>query len=371
MPTYYPATIYGGPIWSVHSLCKELASQGHKVIVATTNLNGKKLLDVKTGVPNNIDGVEVYYFPVSYLKNIYFSKELKDFIKKEIINVDFLHIHSIFNWLGVISAKYAKKNGVPFCISTRGALVRGNIEQKSKIIKILWLKLFDKKNLEKAEFIHVTSPQEKIDILNFNYKYKSVEIIPNGINQINLNSNLKLKNDIKRILYLGRISWKKRINLILESMQYLDKYELVIAGNDDEQLQEKLIQFSRKLNILNRVKFVGPIYGDEKFELLNSSDLLVLVSENENFGNVVLEAMICSTAVAVTEKVGISYYLKANNTGFILPENSKEIANSIKKIFSDETNLKHNIKRGFNMANNLFAWKKISSDFESKYLKYI
>ena len=37
VPTYYPATRYGGPIRSVHGLASALASQGHDIHVYTTN----------------------------------------------------------------------------------------------------------------------------------------------------------------------------------------------------------------------------------------------------------------------------------------------------------------------------------------------
>ena len=46
VPTYYPATRYGGPIRSVHGLASALASQGHDVHVYTTNVDGEGVLPV-------------------------------------------------------------------------------------------------------------------------------------------------------------------------------------------------------------------------------------------------------------------------------------------------------------------------------------
>ena len=37
VPTYIPAFRYGGPIYSVHGLCKVLAGLGHDIHVFTTN----------------------------------------------------------------------------------------------------------------------------------------------------------------------------------------------------------------------------------------------------------------------------------------------------------------------------------------------
>src|SRR5687767_6027187 len=40
VPTYLPARRYGGPIESVHGLCKALVARGHDVTVFTTNVDG-------------------------------------------------------------------------------------------------------------------------------------------------------------------------------------------------------------------------------------------------------------------------------------------------------------------------------------------
>ena len=46
VPTYLPAVRYGGPIQSVHALCRALAAQGHMTDVFTTNVDGPGDSDV-------------------------------------------------------------------------------------------------------------------------------------------------------------------------------------------------------------------------------------------------------------------------------------------------------------------------------------
>ena len=57
VPSYYPATRYGGPIRSVHGLCTALVKQGHEVHVFTTNVDGDS--DVPMECPVDLDGVKV------------------------------------------------------------------------------------------------------------------------------------------------------------------------------------------------------------------------------------------------------------------------------------------------------------------------
>ena len=54
VPTYLPAVRYGGPIRSVHALCRELAAAGHDVQVFTTSVDGPSDSDVPLMVPVDV-----------------------------------------------------------------------------------------------------------------------------------------------------------------------------------------------------------------------------------------------------------------------------------------------------------------------------
>src|SRR3981081_464387 len=57
VPTYLPATRYGGPIYSVHGLASALAGLDHEVHVFTTNVDGSEVSQVPLGRPVDMDGV--------------------------------------------------------------------------------------------------------------------------------------------------------------------------------------------------------------------------------------------------------------------------------------------------------------------------
>lgn len=69
-PTYLPATRYGGPIHSVHGLCRGLAEAGHDVHVFTTNVDGPENSPVLLGQLKNRDGVEACYFTFKSLRRL-------------------------------------------------------------------------------------------------------------------------------------------------------------------------------------------------------------------------------------------------------------------------------------------------------------
>ena len=76
IPSYLPAVRYGGPIFAVHGLCKAMAARGHQVQVFTTNIDGPGNSPVPIGVPVNLEGVWVRYFPCPLLRRLYWAPAL-------------------------------------------------------------------------------------------------------------------------------------------------------------------------------------------------------------------------------------------------------------------------------------------------------
>ena len=70
VPTYLPATRYGGPIFAVHGLARALVERGHRVDVFTTNVDGDGESDVPLRERVDLDGVGVHYFS-SPLRRLY------------------------------------------------------------------------------------------------------------------------------------------------------------------------------------------------------------------------------------------------------------------------------------------------------------
>src|SRR5512138_407880 len=78
--SYYPAFAYGGPIRSVHALCRHLVRAGVEVDVATTDANADSRLDVPKGVPLSVDGVRVRYFAALLPRSVILSPQQGRFL---------------------------------------------------------------------------------------------------------------------------------------------------------------------------------------------------------------------------------------------------------------------------------------------------
>lgn len=320
VPTYAPAWRYGGPIHAVHGLCRALADAGHRVEVYTTNVDGPRELDVPVEQPVQRDGVLVTYFPCSRLRRIYRSTALGRALHRTASGFDVLHAHSVFLWPTWAMASVAWAARRPYVLSPRGMLVPELIAAKSPWLKRLWIQTIERRNLARASVIHMTSQLEAHHLERARLVLAPVRVVPNGV-------DLPAPSDPPRhpgeILYLGRLSWKKNLEALIDAMALLGgDVALLIAGPDEEGLSASLQARVERLALGKRIRFRGAVDAQEKASLLAQSACLVLPSLNENFGNVVIEAMAHGCPVVVTPDVGAREIVARSGGGEIASDTS-------------------------------------------------
>src|SRR5262249_49682611 len=113
VPTYLPATRYGGPIFAVHGLCRALAARGHVVEVFTTSIDGPRNSVVPDKDPVMLDGVTVRYFRSRILRRIAWAPSLSPALRRSIRDADILHLHSVFLWPTAVAGRLSRTWGVP------------------------------------------------------------------------------------------------------------------------------------------------------------------------------------------------------------------------------------------------------------------
>lgn len=110
--------------------------------------------------------------------------------------------------------------------------------------------------------------------------------------------------DTSVILFCGKLQpWKRPDDLLHAFAQANLPNSLLIFAGEGAQ-REFLQQESQRLDISNRVRFLGFANQSQLPSIYAASDLLVLPSEYEPFGMVVNEAMLCSCLVAASDQVG-------------------------------------------------------------------
>lgn len=367
VPSYYPAKIYGGTIFSIHESNYEICKKNSKIQinVLTTTANGKKRLENKKNkLINYLKNYKVFYCFDEIINRFSISFFFK--ILSKIKKSDLIHLQDIFSYFAILtiilSSIYKKK----IIISPRGSLSIWSLKSKFYIVKkiIVYFILSIKPNI----FWHVTSNLEKNDLIKLSIK-NNITIIENfAFKPFYLNLKKKWwmnKIDKKKIAlgFLGRLDKKKGLDLLIESFLKANtkNISLSIAGGDKKKVAEICEKLKIKIN--KKIYFLGHV-DKKKFNYLSSLDYFIMLSKNENFGNVYLEALCAGTPI-ITSKFTPFNDIEKFSSGHVLSMNEKKIIIFLEKL--DKIH-KKKIKVSKKYISN-FNRKKIVSKFEDFYQK--
>jgi glycosyltransferase involved in cell wall biosynthesis len=369
VPTYLPATRYGGPIYSVHGLCAGLARRGHDVHVYTTNVDGPGVSAVPVGTPVPRDGVAVTYFSTGAGRRLYRSPSMGLALARTVGDFDLVHLHSVFLWPTAAAAAAARRAGVPYVLSPRGMLVSDLIRRKSQLIKSLWIELFERRNLAGAACVHLTSALEAEDLGRLGLPARRICVIPNGLQTPADLDGADRREGFARpvVLFLGRINWKKGLDRLIPAMAHIPGAELVIAGNDEDNDTPKLQQIASAAGVADRTHFVGPVHGERKWQLLAGAGVFALPSYSENFGIAVLEAMAAGVPVVVTPQVGLAATVAEVGAGIVVDGEPDRIGAAIAGLLADPALSRRMGEAGREAVRKRFSWDAISAQTDLLY----
>jgi len=133
-----------------------------------------------------------------------------------------------------------------------------------------------------------------------------------------------------RVLYVGRLSAEKNVDLLLKSLQGTD-LEIDIVGSGE--LQEKLALEAESLGVT--VNFLGRVPNDDMVSIFNQYAVYVLCSRYEGNPKTLLEAMACGCAVVGTNVPGIRDVIYHEKSGVLVDESPDELRIQIVRLLAD------------------------------------
>ena len=365
-PSYLPAYQFGGPIKSVHLLNKYLVKNGVEVNVITTNAG----LDSTIYKPNkwhNIDNVKVMYFNFFGYIHYNFSISLFIYLINNVKNFDVIHITAVWNFPVIAASTACWLSNKKYIISPRGTIYKETIELKSSYFKKIYYFLFAKFSLQNAEYIHFTTNDESEKVLSYLKLKAKPLVIPNGIELVDNQIIITKNNSEKYFLFLGRLSKKKGIDILLDSFAEFKKnnksHKLYIVGPDEENYKLHLEHQIQILGLESEIIFKSLTQGEEKNLLYKNAEAFVLTSYSENFGMTVVEAIQNNCAVIISDKVGIYKDLEKYNASIVCKLDKISIKNALEKMtINDESKLEM-IKNANTCINELYEINAISKKF--------
>jgi glycosyltransferase involved in cell wall biosynthesis len=384
--TYAPFLEFGGPPVKVRALSEGLARRGHQVTVITADWGLEKRLQEQEekitaerspfGWRREENGVQAIYVPTWLrYRSVSWNPAVKRYCRARLQNFDVVHIFGLYDLLGPAVAAASRKRSLPFVLEPIGMFV--------PIVRNLWLKrmyhaVWGKRLLEGASAVIATSEQEAEELVAGGVPRRRVVLRRNGVEapaswpaRGTFRRVHGISDDVKLVLFLGRLSVKKSPDLLLQAFGELYRRSagipllLAFAGPDEGGVQARLDQMALQLGVRSRVQFVGPVFGEAKWAAYRDADVFVLPSQNENFGNTAAEAVAAGTPVIVTEQCGIAPLL-ADEAGLVVRHDTAALSRALERILS-ETELRARLSAGCAAVTSRLGWDEPVRDMEALY----
>ena len=170
--------------------------------------------------------------------------------------------------------------------------------------------------------------------LNFDFEY-----LPSAIDTVKLESIPNVEKISNQIIYLGRDSQEKGIDVLKNS--------------------------ESKIN--GKVVYCTNLPWADAMKLLKSSDVLAVPSRMESLPTNIKEAFFLKIPVVATNVGGIPELVSHNKTGILVPsEDFTQLSVEINKILKNKENFNEIIENAHQFVTNEMSWEKILP----KYLKF-
>jgi glycosyltransferase involved in cell wall biosynthesis len=321
-----------------------LAGRSHEVTVFTTDvLDGDQRA---RPLRETMDGVEVRRFPnlsngLAWRRKKYLPRRLLRTLLAEIETYDAVHATDARTFLTASTYLASRRRGVPLCLSAHGSLpgssgLRG-------LVKRVYDTTLVRPMLERAALLLAQTEHEAelyragggrpSSIRHLPLPLELEEVVADADGRLRRLAGLTQESRV--LLFLGRIHPLKGLDVLCEALEPLlhrdPSLALVVVGRDDGQRGEIETRF-RSLLDRGSVRFVGPIYGDERFYAYAEADVFCLTPRHwEETSLASLEAAACGTPVVVTEQAEIPG-LDAADGGRIVPLDPTAIRSAVAEV---------------------------------------
>ncbi len=347
--TYWPRV--NGVTVVVDSLRRYLASRGHDVrVFAPQYPVDKKNAGAKD--PPNVQRFSAFSLRLSPEDRIgwpidrwQITRILSDW------KPDIVHSHTEFT-IGFGGKTYCRRHGVPH-IMTRHAMYEDFLCTYVPVIPP-WLSRSIVASWSRADYRlvdRVVVPAEHLRQLIISYGvHTPVEVIPNGVDMPELDPRrapeasprvapiLQQTKGHRVLITVGRVAREKNIDFLLRAFELVPQtpapVDLLVVGDGPYRRDLQMKIAARGLS--DRIIFTGYLSRIEVAALLSRSDVFVFASKTEVLSLVLIEAMICGTAIVAVKARGVDEVIDGSWGTNLVPEDPHEFARAVTQLLTNE-----------------------------------
>ncbi|MGC8479827.1 MAG: glycosyltransferase [Candidatus Micrarchaeia archaeon] len=318
--TYKPAI--DGVVSSIVNFKKELESRGHTVYIFTSSKFLSNLPKEKNVF--YYPGVEFKPYP-QYNVALFPYNSLLKLVK---LDIDLIHVHTPF-FMGISGLMNSKLGKYPIVGSfhtmvNNKSVIKDYYPKNPQLRKVTSIYLWKYVLFFYKKCNATTTPSDTITNMLLKNGVPNTYTVPNSvdlkifnkkISGYRLRQSLGIKDSENVVLYVGRLSKEKKIEVLLKSAKYLKnnkKLKFLIVGSGPAELHYKAM--ANRLHLEN-VSFLGAIQKEKLPEVYAASDVFCIPSTFETQGIVALEAMAMGKPVVCADFLALKTLVSNGKNG--------------------------------------------------------
>jgi glycosyltransferase involved in cell wall biosynthesis len=336
----------GGVESYVYCLSRKLVENGHEVTVYTSDLSAihrsRLPASSKLGKISVVRFRSVQVLP-GLSATLIFPSLVNALLRER--ETDVIHVHN-YGYFPAYSAGFCRLiNGIPLVLTTHTT---------SKVSVGMFARRFYNETLGKiavkmANHIICSTENERNYVIAVGADPRKTSVIPNGVDLEKFAGNsgsfsFKKKFGVsgKIVLCVARLSKEKGLDYLLKAVPKVKenlprtRVTFALVGPDFGE-RARLCSLARGLGIDESVLFAGPLYNGELASAYLESDVYVLPSLFESFGNTLLEALAAGRPIVASRYSAAPDLMKNGAAGFLFdPHRPEEIAKALTTLLNDD-----------------------------------
>lgn len=372
----------------VHGKANPASANGISRVVYYLN-KYERLAGVDSQIWAIVDGVKKHE---SYKRDEYVTVECfprvtlwggRDIIKqieKEKDSIDIVHFHLIWFYDKNIIMKAVKRLGIRTVVTTHGTYSNPHAYTG---VRIVARTLYELDYLNMADECHILTREEGTGLRKYGYKGKSF-VAYNGYEPNDMPTGNRINRDFFKdypfhnktiITMVSVLRNDKNIDYIIQAISMLpkekqEKLAFVLIGPDNKGNAVSFDKLAKDLGVKDSYYWLGPLYKDDKYNAMLSSDGYIMASDSEGFSMSIIDAMACSLPMILTAGCNMKY-LSKDNFYLMCEPYPQDLARSIEVFLSDAHAMKIFGERAKKVLEENLHWKQIVKVMEENYKRII
>jgi glycosyltransferase involved in cell wall biosynthesis len=323
-------------------LAAGLVARGHTVHVMAPSATHRRhgvFTEVIEGEPMTMHRLPSWrWYPHDWLTFVFpwmskhHARRVLDSVKPDVVHIQ---SHII---IGRGLTREARKRGIPI-IATNHVMAENVVDfttlphaLNNVLVKLAWADAQRTFGMTRA----VTTPTRKAaDFLEATIDITGVIPVSCGIDASNYTPDLTPRES-NRIIFVGRLTTEKHIDVLLRAMQKLDaslEATLDVVGDGDQ--RRALEVLTRDLGLESRVTFHGRTDETELRSLLTRASVFAIASIAELQSIATMEAMASGLPIVAANAVALPHLVHHGENGYLFePGNADEMAARLTEVLS-------------------------------------